>query len=255
MEALQVQGWMPCVLAAEGPVPHDAERGPAAASTPGVCWPPGRGFVSKINGTTLAKLIFQQPCGLWLFSAPRIVALRLRYSRWQSQESTGLRDNEITSIWRSSAAYVDTPEHPPPVYLAGQGSEPAQHLPEEVGEHLASLPLSQQLLSKCIRYSRKMHEGLDVSPMTLCRQKATSSVPQVQSKSLGLTSCTLTRPALVGSVFPFLLGPAVSPGTLWAPRKAFQPGLSAGFVRLDFLFPFFPFSLSCREAGHFLMSH
>lgn len=36
----------------------------------------------------------------------------------------------------------------------------------------------------------------------------------------------------------FLLGAAASPGTLWAPRKAFQPGVSAGFVRIDFLCPF-----------------
>lgn len=46
------------LLLAEVPVPRGAERGPASASKPGVCWPPGRGFVSKINGTTLAKLMF-----------------------------------------------------------------------------------------------------------------------------------------------------------------------------------------------------
>lgn len=52
------------LLLAEVPVPHGAERGPVAASKPGVCWPSGRGFVSKINGTTLAKLIFR--AALWV---------------------------------------------------------------------------------------------------------------------------------------------------------------------------------------------
>lgn len=46
------------LLLAEVPVPHGAE------SKPGVCLPSGRGFVSKINGTTLAKLIFG--AALWV---------------------------------------------------------------------------------------------------------------------------------------------------------------------------------------------
>lgn len=50
-------------LLAEVPVPHGAERGPAAASKPGACWPPGRGFVNEINGISLARLIFH--AALW----------------------------------------------------------------------------------------------------------------------------------------------------------------------------------------------
>lgn len=57
--ALQVQGWMLSVLAAAGvPVLHCAERSPVAASKPAVYWPSERGSTSKINGTTLSKLIF-----------------------------------------------------------------------------------------------------------------------------------------------------------------------------------------------------
>lgn len=139
---------------------------------------------------------------------------------------------------------MNTPEHPPPVHLAvaGQGSPLATHLPEEVGEQLASLSLSQQLLSKYIRCSRQMHEGLDVSPMTLCRQKATSSVPAGPVHLPGVNqlhthwTCFGCECFSISAVF--LLGAAASPGTPWAPRKAFQRGLSAGFIRLDFLCPF-----------------
>lgn len=88
----------------------------------------------------------------------------------------------------------------------------------------------------------QMLEGLDVSPMTLRRQKATSSVPADPGHLPGVNqlhthwTCFGCEGFCISAAF--LLGAAASPGTPWAPRKAFQPGLSAGLVRIDFLCPF-----------------
>lgn len=59
-----------------------------------------------------------QLCGLWLFSAPKTDVLKA----------------EIQQMAKPAKGRTAC-EHSPPVHLAGQGSAPAKHLPEEVDEH------------------------------------------------------------------------------------------------------------------------
>lgn len=117
------------------------------------------------------------------------------------------------------------------------------------------LSLSQQLLSKYIRCSRQTHEGLDISPVTLCRQKATSGVPAGPVPLPGVNQLH-THWTCFDCVFPFLQH------FCWGQQRLQGlPGVQRRHVSWDCqqglsgLISFFPFSLCCREARQFLMSH